>query len=75
MRAKVERVREEKRQRPIGRLKDNASGLTPRTTASLAETGGVAQMVEYALSMRGVPGSIPGASTTFPLFSTFSTCK
>ena len=32
--------------------------------------GGVAQMVERSLSMREVPGSIPGASTnTFSLFS------
>ena len=27
--------------------------------------GGVAQMVERSLSMREVPGSIPGASSTF----------
>ena len=30
--------------------------------------GGVAQMVERSLSMREVPGSIPGASRTFLLF-------
>ena len=30
--------------------------------------GGVAQMVERSLSMREVPGSIPGASRTFPIF-------
>ena len=36
---------------------------------SLNVNGGVAQMVERSLSMREVPGSIPGASTTtfFPL--------
>ena len=31
-------------------------------------TGGVAQMVERSLSMREVPGSIPGASTVLPSF-------
>ena len=31
-------------------------------------TGGVAQMVERSLSMREVPGSIPGASITFYSF-------
>ena len=30
--------------------------------------GGVAQMVERSLSMREVPGSIPGASRTFLIF-------
>ena len=34
--------------------------------------GGVAQMVERSLSMREVPGSIPGASRTFILC--FRTC-
>ena len=29
------------------------------------KNGGVAQMVERSLSMREVPGSIPGASTLF----------
>ena len=31
----------------------------------LHSTGGVAQMVERSLSMREVPGSIPGASMDF----------
>ena len=31
----------------------------------LNKTGGVAQMVERSLSMREVPGSIPGASKIF----------
>ena len=40
-----------------------------RTTC---QGGGVAQMVERSLSMREVPGSIPGASRTFLLyFQTF----
>ncbi|KAL0110148.1 hypothetical protein PUN28_013650 [Cardiocondyla obscurior] len=34
----------------------------PRPSALLHQ-GGVAQMVERSLSMREVPGSIPGAST------------
>ena len=35
--------------------------------------GGVAQMVERSLSMREVPGSIPGASNTFfsPFFAKY----
>ena len=33
-------------------------------TGSSCYTGGVAQMVERSLSMREVPGSIPGASNT-----------
>ena len=38
-------------------------------------TGGVAQMVERSLSMREVPGSIPGASKTFdPFTETGSHC-
>ena len=32
------------------------------------EDGGVAQMVERSLSMREVPGSIPGASNNFHFF-------
>ena len=32
---------------------------------NLSNDGGVAQMVERSLSMREVPGSIPGASTKF----------
>ena len=32
---------------------------------TLFEEGGVAQMVERSLSMREVPGSIPGASIPF----------
>ena len=31
-------------------------------TEGILKTGGVAQMVERSLSMREVPGSIPGAS-------------
>ena len=38
-----------------------------RIYRSILNTGGVAQMVERSLSMREVPGSIPGASN--PLFS------
>ena len=34
--------------------------------------GGVAQMVERSLSMREVPGSIPGASNIFITFLHFS---
>ena len=33
--------------------------------ACYSKSGGVAQMVERSLSMREVPGSIPGASTNF----------
>ena len=32
------------------------------------KSGGVAQMVERSLSMREVPGSIPGASTEYFIF-------
>ena len=34
------------------------------TPPHIASSGGVAQMVERSLSMREVPGSIPGASIT-----------
>ena len=37
-------------------------------TGSSCYTGGVAQMVERSLSMREVPGSIPGASTESFIF-------
>ncbi len=38
----------------------------------LLDTGGVAQMVERSLSMREVPGSIPGASTRSFWFCSYS---
>ena len=47
------------KQRKIERDKKNISP-TPLAERSL---GGVAQMVERSLSMREVPGSIPGASS------------
>ena len=37
---------------------------------TICQGGGVAQMVERSLSMREVPGSIPGASRTFLIFMT-----
>ena len=40
-------------------------------TGKYRGTGGVAQMVERSLSMREVPGSIPGASKFFILFYFF----
>ena len=48
-----------------------------RLRLSFFITGGVAQMVERSLSMREVPGSIPGASTTFLFHSSLKkgTCK
>ena len=42
--------------------------MTPKIKTSFVEYGGVAQMVERSLSMREVPGSIPGASKIFKLF-------
>ena len=39
-------------------------GLNKRSKAAKPSVGGVAQMVERSLSMREVPGSIPGASNT-----------
>ena len=36
-----------------------------RNMIALDTSGGVAQMVERSLSMREVPGSIPGASNLF----------
>ena len=37
--------------------------------------GGLAQMVERSLSMREVPGSIPGSSKCFSFFSFPSLCE
>ena len=42
--------------------------VTPVLETHYTQGGGVAQMVERSLSMREVPGSIPGASTTFEIF-------
>ena len=39
--------------------------VTPVYETHCSQGGGVAQMVERSLSMREVPGSIPGASKTF----------
>ena len=42
---------------------DTTAIIFERGISSLKLTGGVAQMVERSLSMREVPGSIPGTST------------
>ena len=42
--------------------------VTPVLETHYSQGGGVAQMVERSLSMREVPGSIPGASTVLSGF-------
>ena len=42
---------------------ERISSIIRPTNLSIAQIGGVAQMVERSLSMREVPGSIPGASS------------
>ena len=46
--------------RNIEEVKKNSA-----TFSNLSKNGGVAQMVERSLSMREVPGSIPGASNNY----------
>ena len=43
---------------------ENAHGVTPIAIFEIS-SGELAQMVERSLSMREVPGSIPGSSTLF----------
>ena len=43
----------------------NSIEITTNSRTPLYTDGGVAQMVERSLSMREVPGSIPGASNLF----------
>ena len=53
----------------VSDIKDKIAVLSKNIVCqSSIYIGGVAQMVERSLSMREVPGSIPGASSTFLQF-------